>query len=358
MIEKGGSRWRGEVRPIGDLGPAEIASWRQLTAACHEFRSPFFSLEFARAVAQSGARARVCLLYDNGILAGFFPFQFSGRVTQSMAAGERIGGTLNDFSGVLIDRSRHGPISYRELLSCAQLASFEASHLEQTQALLGLRAGGQSAGARINIQDSPDHYWEGVRVRHPGYYKTFRGQERKAKRIFHSVDFTFSDQEVGSLLKRVIAEKRDQYKRSGAQDGLADPHKIRCLDHISRYQEGGCLPVMSILYFDGEWAAIDFGLRAGRVLHAWFPVYNQKYRQFSPGLMLFAAIIREATSHGIDELDLGQGLSPYKELFATELYPIYSDVWCRLQPRGLAYRGYLSLLWRMHKFRNSRSLHG
>src|SRR5207249_852473 len=100
-------RWQGEVKRFEDLAPSEIALWRHLTETRPELRSPYFSFEFAQAVAQSGARARVCLLYDNAALAGFFPYQFAGALAQAMAAGERIGGALNDFCGVLIDRTRH-----------------------------------------------------------------------------------------------------------------------------------------------------------------------------------------------------------------------------------------------------------
>lgn len=321
--------------------------WRRLSESHRELRSPFFSLEFARAVAQSGARARVCLLYEKGTLAGFFPFQFADTFTRSLAAGERIGGALNDFFGVILDRSRHLSIGVPDLLHCAGLTSVIVSHLEETQTCLGLPAGTRSQGARIRLPN-PDleHYWESVKAGHPSAYATLRNRERKIEREFRQVDFVFAHDEPGGILPTVVAEKRRQYAETGTGDGFAKLWKVRCLEGIARHREGRCAPLLSTLHLDGTWAALHFGIRAGNVLHYWFPVYNPQFSGLSPGLVLLAKMIREAPRHGIDEIDLGEGLSRYKTVFATEFYPLCRDLWYRASLRGLAYRGFLSLSWR------------
>jgi CelD/BcsL family acetyltransferase involved in cellulose biosynthesis len=350
-----GYRWRGAVKPIGDLTASEIALWQHLTATRHELRSPYFSFEFSRAVAEAGAPARVALLYDDGTLAGFFPYQFAGKFTRSMAAGERIGGALNDCCGVVLDRSRHASIGTRDLLRCAGLASFDFSHLEETQPGLGLRLGVRSQGSRIKLETSLQRYWGSVKSGHPSAYDTLRNRERKIEREFRIVDFVFAHNEPGELLKLVVTEKRQRYEETGARDGFAEPWKLRCLDRIARYREGRCVPVLSALRLDGNWAALHFGIRAGNVLHYAFPVYNPQFSKLSPGLILLAKIISEAASHGIDEIDLAEGSTGYKSLFANAYYPMYRGVWHRTSPRGVGYRGYLSLLWRMRKLRKSRS---
>jgi CelD/BcsL family acetyltransferase involved in cellulose biosynthesis len=348
-----GGRWRGEVKHICDLADHEVGLWRRLVATRPELRSPFFSFEFARAVAEAGARARVCLLYEDGTLAGFFPFQFTTRFAQSMASGERIGGAFNDFCGVMIDRSRHASIDVETLLRCAGLESFEVSHLEETQPGLGLRVSMCSEGGRILIVGDLEHYWRVVKSRHPSYYETLKNRERKAEREFRSVEFVFAHKEPAELIKEIVAAKRRQYERTGEADGFAAAWKLPCLDRIARYREGRCVPVVSVLYVDDDWAALHFGMRAANVLHYWFPVYNPRFGSFSPGLLLLAKMIREAASHGVRECDLGEGMSRYKTLFATEFYPIYRDFWYRVSPRGLASRGYVSLLWRTRAMRRN-----
>jgi hypothetical protein len=48
-------------------------------------------------------------------------------------------------------------------------------------------------------------------------------------------------------------------------------------------------------------------------------------------------------------------LSQYKELLANEYYPVYSDIWHKKNFRGLAYRGFRSLLWNWRALRKRRA---
>lgn len=339
-------QWRGVVKRIDHLTSNEIALWRRLTATSSEFRSPFFSFEFAQAVARGGALARVCLLFQSGRLAGFFPFQFADRVAQLMAAGERIGGELNDFCGAIINPSRASRITVPELLRCARLASVNVSHLEEHQPRFGLCGEIPSEGARIKTEGCFGEYWRKIKSTHRSMYDTLRNRERKVEREFRNVDFVFACEAPAKILDAVLAEKKKQYESTGKLAGLAEPWKLRCLHNIAGYRDGRCMPVLTTLHFDGCWAAYHFGIRSDNVLHYWFPVYNKQFSNLSPGLILLAKMIHEAPSYGISEIDLGEGLSPYKRLFATESYSVYRDVWYRASPRGFAYRAYLSLVWR------------
>jgi CelD/BcsL family acetyltransferase involved in cellulose biosynthesis len=80
-------------------------------------------------------------------------------------------------------------------------------------------------------------------------------------------------------------------------------------------------------------------------------VFNREFSRFSPGLVLLAKIIGAAPALGIDEIDLAEGMTGYKALFSNEFYPIYRGVWHRGTVRGLAYRGHLSLRWRINRMR-------
>lgn len=351
LVPMSSGRWQGEVKLVSDLADHELALWQHLTETRPELRSPYFSLEFALAVAEAGARARVCLLYRDGILAGFFPFQFSGGLTQGMAAAERIGGILNDFCGVLLDRSQHPPIGVDHLLRCARLSTFEFSHLEEKQTDLG-PCGIRSDGARIRLDCGPAQYWASVKAHHGSQYDTLRNRDRKISRDFRDIEFTFTHQDINDRLHLLIAEKRKQFERTGADDeALADGWALRCLQHIAGYQKGRCVPVFSSLYLDGRWAALHFGIRSEGVLHYWFPVYNEQFRKMSPGLVLLSKMIDAAPSYGIHEIDLGEGLTTYKTLLGNELYSVFRGIWHRSDPRALLYRGSLSLGWRLRGLR-------
>jgi CelD/BcsL family acetyltransferase involved in cellulose biosynthesis len=339
-------RWSGEVKRLQDLSAAEIELWRRLSTTRHELRSPFFSLEFAHAVADAGARTKVCLLYEDGALAGFFPFQFANAVAQAMGVGERVGGFLNGFCGIIIDQTRHSQISSHKLLSCTGMEGFAIGCLEEKQQHLA-PSGTEIQGARIELAQSLESYWKSVKLRHRTAYDNLRNRERKLEREFRSVEFVFAHEEPARLLDLVIAEKSEQLRAIKASDALSESWKLRCLELIARYRQGACVPVLSTLTLNGEWAAVHFGVRSGSVLHYWFPVYNRKFHSLSPGLILLTRIISEAAAHNIIEIDLGAKLSQYKDLFATELYPLYRDVWFGNSVRGLTYHSYLSLAWRL-----------
>ena len=63
--------------------------------------------------------------------------------------------------------------------------------------------------------------------------------------------------------------------------------------------------------------AAHFGLRAGGILHWWFPVYDPAFARFSPGWLLLCAVIDAAPEFGLDRIDLGRGVDDYKRRAMT-----------------------------------------
>jgi CelD/BcsL family acetyltransferase involved in cellulose biosynthesis len=76
----------------------------------------------------------------------------------------------------------------------------------------------------------------------------------------------------------------------------------------------GCL---SALYVGDDLAAVHAGMRSDRAWHWWFPVYEDRYAKYSPGLILLLDVAREAARLGLDYLDLGKGDDPYKQSFTN-----------------------------------------
>jgi CelD/BcsL family acetyltransferase involved in cellulose biosynthesis len=58
-------------------------------------------------------------------------------------------------------------------------------------------------------------------------------------------------------------------------------------------------------------------MRSEDVWHSWFPVYNQRFQAYSPGLILLTEMVRTAAQNGVDYIDLGKGMSTYKKRFMT-----------------------------------------
>lgn len=207
------------------------------------------------------------------------------------------------FCGTIKRQSRYPQISREELLRCIGLGSLGLGSIEENQQHLNAAAV-QTQGTRLKLVHEPERYWEFVTGRHRTTYDNLCNRLRKIEREFRSVELTFAYKEPRQLLDLLISEKQEQYRRKG-EDLRSTSWMPRCLEHIMRHGEGGCVPVLLTLMLDGEWAALHLGVRAGPVLHYWLPVYNRKFRSLSPGLVLLYELIEEAGAKNITEIDFG-----------------------------------------------------
>jgi CelD/BcsL family acetyltransferase involved in cellulose biosynthesis len=79
----------------------------------------------------------------------------------------------------------------------------------------------------------------------------------------------------------------------------------------------GLGPMLSALYVGDRLAAVELGLRAGAVLHRWFPAYDQELAAYSPGLILLVEMARAAPGLGLRRFDMGKGLNQSKSSFMS-----------------------------------------
>lgn len=54
-------------------------------------------------------------------------------------------------------------------------------------------------------------------------------------------------------------------------------------------------------------------MRTPTVWHYWFPAYDKQFAKYSPGLMLLLKLAERAPATGIATIELGKGMSLYKE---------------------------------------------
>jgi len=120
-----------------------------------------------------------------------------------------------------------------------------------------------------------------------------------------------------TLLRTVIQWKCDQSRRAGIYSILRWKWSQRLLESIltQKYESFGGM--LSVLWAGDTLAAIHMGMRAGPVLHWWFPTYNRALAKYSPGLILLLYVLREAEEIGIKRVDLGKGDELYKRRFMT-----------------------------------------
>ena len=79
---------------------------------------------------------------------------------------------------------------------------------------------------------------------------------------------------------------------------------------------------LSLLYAGDQMVAGHFGMRAGTVWHYWFPAYDPDYAKYSPGFLLLLKMVQAASGLGVTTIDLGQGMTFYKERLKNGCVPI------------------------------------
>jgi CelD/BcsL family acetyltransferase involved in cellulose biosynthesis len=71
--------------------------------------------------------------------------------------------------------------------------------------------------------------------------------------------------------------------------------------------------MLSLLYAGERLVAGHFGMRGRSVWHYWFPAYDPEVAKYSPGLILLLKMAEHAPSLGVRTIDLGKGMSLYKQ---------------------------------------------
>ena len=290
----------------GALAASDLARWSELQSAKALYRSPFFRPEFALAVARV-RDVRVAVVEDAGSVAGFFAFEASRR------HGRPVGRPFSDYHGPVLDED--AAIDARELVRACGLATWSFDHLPAAITAFAPHVWGQGASPYLDLTDGFD----------PGASSDIRGAQRRARKLAREVGpLRFVPQsDDPDALAQTIAWKRRQYAATGVTDVLADAGGRELLGHVHASRETGFAGILSVLHAGDQVAALHLGLRAGDVLHSWFPAYNPELHRYSPGLVLLLELAGAAPALGIRELDFGKGEARYKLALATGSVPLH-----------------------------------
>jgi CelD/BcsL family acetyltransferase involved in cellulose biosynthesis len=297
-----------EVVPFDALSSAELDTWHALRAANPALDSPYFHPGFAAAVHASGRPVHVAISRDaRGGIEALVPHHRDGRVLRPA------GWPGADFQGPVLAAGT--PFRPLGLLSRG-IAVYSFDHLIEQAPGFGPWVIGRRPSPYLDVTGGLTGYLG--RASRSG--KDNMGQARrraaKAERELGTVKFD-PDSRDPDALALVIALKRAQYAATGADDYFAEPDRVRLLERLFRTRDGSFGGLLSTLHAGPRLVAAHFGLRAGRVLHWWFPVYDPAFARLSPGWMLLRELVAAAPSLGVDRIDLGRGEDEYKRRAKT-----------------------------------------
>ncbi len=290
--------------------PAGLAAqWSAIQRADRRLESPFFCPEFTQAVAAIRNDVEVAVIEDRGSVVGLFPFQRArGKI------GRPVGGPLSDLHGLIMHPEWR--VNASELLRGSHLSAWHFDHLPVAQTTFSDCQWMRRASPYIDTSGGFEAYRaERQRV---GSHVLSRSMQklRKLEREVGPVRIEI-DVHDESVLQTALAWKADQYRRSRLFNAFALPWTQTLLRHMLNRDDDDCRGMLFALKVNDELQSVLYCLRSRRVLHAWLAAYRQDLAKYSPGSLLWVAVIRAAQELGIDRIDMGKGDQPYKTSFMS-----------------------------------------
>ncbi len=295
--------------PASELSAELIQTWLDLRQADKNLDSPYFHPEFTRAVASVRDDVEIAILEQDQHPVGFFPFQ-----RNRFNIGLPVGGRLSDFHGVVLKGGVE--VDAISLIKACRLSAWHFDHLVDNQAAFQDMQWMQVSSPFIDTSQGFDVYYTTRKQAGNHTLPQMLKKHRKLEREVGPVRLVIDCQEE-RVFQALLRWKAQQYEKSNMVNLFSFSWTEQLLRRLWEQRNDGCRGLLSALYVNDDLIAAQYCLRAGRVLHSWFPAYSTEMHKHSPGGQLLIHIIRAAQEYGIDRIDLGTGGEPYKTSYMT-----------------------------------------
>lgn len=289
------------------LGPAELARWEKIRAACPWAASPFFAAEYTQAVAASRLGSRVAVVEEEGRVAAFFPYERRGRRALPIGVG------LTDYQGAV---SEPGAVwSAPKLLRSLGLGSYEFDHVPTSEPHFLAHVRQRAGSPVLDLSAGFDAYVESCRgTERDGPSEALRKRRRLERAA--SVRFELDDRSPEAL-STLLGWKTEQHRRTGSLPVFELTWVREVLERLLATRSEEITGMLTSLYADDALIAAQLGLRSGRLLHSWVLGFDLAWAKSSPGSVLTIALAEALAAEGIHTYDFGKGREPYKRRFAN-----------------------------------------
>jgi CelD/BcsL family acetyltransferase involved in cellulose biosynthesis len=284
--------------------------WSYIRHQNPRLASPYFSLDFVKAVARVRNDVEIAVVRRGENIEGFVPFQRS-----RPHIAEPIGGRLNDVHGVIVsDDSRQFELIQRVMQSCG-LTAFGFHAIATNDPNLEQYAFREVGSYFIDLRQGWQTYQQWA-MEHSSTVARQPQKTRSLQRRFGPIRLEF-DCRRSDVLEKLIELKRAKYQRANTFDILSVQWASDLLRELHGVEQPGFEGVLSALYAGDELVAVHFGMMTDQILHYWFPVYDPVFSKYSPGTELILRVAEESSRRGIEKVDLGYGDDAYKFRFCN-----------------------------------------
>ena len=308
------------------------AQWLHWHQSNPVFDSPYFHPRYAETLSEAGWPVDCAVLRQNGEVVGFLPLQ---RANGNAAMA---GMPMSDFQGLVSAPGCRFDAGL--LLSAAGAGRMRFDHwlpagLDDTAVLR------RATSPHMHIEGGMEAYRQRLPARRKEFLSDTNRRRRKAEKDLGALrlEWQVSDADAPEVLARMMEWKRDQYRRTGAPDFFAEArHREYFRRLMGQRGNADFEGVLSALWCGSELLAVHAGMRAGGVVHWWFPAYSPARASYSPGRLLLAGYVDIASQNGLARIDLGKGDESYKRLMMTGATVVSEGVFDRQPLRQRATR--------------------
>lgn len=309
-----------DIVAIADLSPAQRDAWREFQHVNPALASPYFTLDFALAVARSRADTAALVISRNGTPEGFLPLHLSRTGFMRPLAGP-----MGDHQALIAAENDLDP---RPALDAVRINVFAFGGALACQTGFAAMADRRQTSFFVNLEAGADAYLTGRRAEQSKVMRNIRARQRKLDALGDACVFRLDDRRPEAFAA-AMAMKRQQYRRTRAMDVFWSGWANRLAEALFETRADTLSGQLSTLEIEGEIAAAHFGMRSPSVLHYWFPVYAQKHARYGPGLALFMALVEHLPTIGVTQIHLGGGDYDFKRRLANDSFEIVGGEWCR-----------------------------
>jgi CelD/BcsL family acetyltransferase involved in cellulose biosynthesis len=289
------------------LTAQELDCWYAFRAANSHLDSPFFDPGFARAVHESGRDVHVVVSERAGNINALLACHRERSLLRP------VGWPGADFQGpVLPPDTSFAPLA----LLTGGIRGYAFDHLLEPCPDFEPWVESRMVSPFLDVTGGLNGYLGRASRSGKDNMAQARRQARKAEREFGPVRFVAESLDP-AMLDRVVDLKRAQYAATGVKDYFDQPDRLLLLSLLLRTRDSSFGGMLSTVHFGDQLAAAHFGMRAGNVLHWWFPVYDPGFARLAPGWILLRELTEAAASLGITRIDLGRGEDEYKRRAKT-----------------------------------------
>jgi CelD/BcsL family acetyltransferase involved in cellulose biosynthesis len=333
------------VTDVAELEDA-AAAWDALAvAAGRPYCTPAWMLAWWRHLAPPEARLHAVLVHDGGSLVGLLPTYlqstaarlpvlrlltggFTARL-QPLAAAGREADTARCVAAALAE---HRPVpaavvlealpadsSWPEALAAASPGRGAWLHEDFTMDLPLAVPGAGGADA-----------WMQARSKN---YRKESGRVRRRLEEAGGVIRRADAEEIGPATEEALRLYRARWEPRGGSDRTSPRVARMLLDAGSALAAARRFDVW-LLEADGTAVGAEVFVRAGAESSAWGGGFLPEWARFAPSTTLMLEAIRHGADEGVERVDLGEGVQPYKQRFTDEVQRLR---WTTLLPRGRHY---------------------